>query len=113
MLSLLTTSKSGKSDAGIVAKLYLPDDDLTVSLELSSLSSKDTSPSGNSRIMSAAFFAGIVISPGSVIVASCKCTSSSKWRSVLNILILSASHLISILLRIGRVCFLSATAARD
>ncbi|GIR17425.1 MAG: hypothetical protein CM15mP31_1730 [Gammaproteobacteria bacterium] len=64
VVSLFITSKSGKSDPGIVERLYLPDDDLTVSFELSSLSSKETWPSGSSLIMSAAFFAGIVVSPG-------------------------------------------------
>ena len=29
-VSLFTTSKSGKSDPGIVDKLYLPEEDLTV-----------------------------------------------------------------------------------
>ena len=78
MLSLFTTSKSGKSDPGIVERLYFPEEDLTVSFEFSSLSSKETWPSGSSLIMSAAFFAGIVVSPGCSTLAPSKDTSSSR-----------------------------------
>ena len=112
-MSLFITSKSGKSEPGIVERLYFPDDDLTVSFEFSLSSSKETWPSGSSLIMSAAFFAGIVVSPGWSIVAPLRVTSSSTSRSVLKSFIESDSHLINMLLKIGSVCFLSATAAKD
>ena len=63
--------------------------------------------------MSAAFFAGIVVSPGLSMFEPSMTTSSSTSKSVLKSLTLSSSHLIKILLNIGSVCFLSATAARD
>ena len=57
--SLLTTSKSGKSDPGIAERLYVPEEDVTVNLVPSSLPWNETCPSGSALIISAAFFAGI------------------------------------------------------
>ena len=63
--------------------------------------------------MSAAFLAGMGGSPTPSILAPSITTSNSTSRSVLRSLTLSSSHLINMLLNIGSVCFLSATAAKD
>ena len=105
-------SKSGKSDADIVERLYLPDDDLITSFVASSFNSKLICPSGSSLMMSAIFFAGTVVSPGTSLLLLIT-NSSSTSKSVLLKVIFSSSALIKMLLKIGSVCFLSATAAND